>query len=60
VDGTWLLYGFQIRMQARDEDAKIKRARLEDAIERAYEDVAAGKVIRLEGDDQIDAFFTDL
>lgn len=47
-------------MQARDEAAEIKRARLKDAIERGYEDAAAGKVIRLDGDDQIDAFFADL
>ncbi len=47
-------------MQARDEAAEIKRIRLKDAIERGYEDVAAGKVIRLESDDQIDAFFADL
>lgn len=47
-------------MQARDEVAQIKRARLQDAIDRGYQDVAAGKVIRLESDDQIDAFFADL
>jgi putative addiction module CopG family antidote len=47
-------------MQARDEVAQIKRARLKDAIDRGYEDVATGKVIRLESDDQIDAFFADL
>lgn len=47
-------------MQARDEVAEIKRARLKDAIDRGYEDVATGKVIRLESDDQIDAFFGDL
>lgn len=47
-------------MQARDDAAQIKRARLRDAIERGYEDVAAGKVITLESDDQIDAFFADL
>lgn len=47
-------------IQARDEMAQIKRARLQDAIDHAYEDVAAGKVIRLESDDQIDAFFSDL
>ena len=47
-------------MQARDEVAQIKRARLRDAIERACDDVAAGRVIRLESDDQIDAFFADL
>jgi putative addiction module CopG family antidote len=47
-------------MQARDEAAEIKRAGLEDAIDRGYEDVATGKVIRLESDAQIDAFFADL
>jgi putative addiction module CopG family antidote len=47
-------------MQARDEAAQIKRTRLQDAIDRGYEDVSTGKVIRLEGDDQIDAFFADL
>ena len=47
-------------MQARDEVAEIKRARLRDAVDRGYQDVAAGKVIRLESDDQIDAFFADL
>ena len=47
-------------MQARDEVAEIKRARLKDAIDRGYEDVATGKVIRLESGDQIDAFFADL
>jgi putative addiction module CopG family antidote len=47
-------------MQARDEVAEIKRARLRDAIERGYEDAAAGKVIRLENNDEIDALFADL
>jgi len=47
-------------MQARDEVAEIKRARLRDAIEWGYEDAAAGKMIRLESDDQIDALFADL
>ena len=47
-------------MQARDEVAQIKRARLQDAIDRGYQDVATGNVIRLESDDQIDAFFADL
>jgi hypothetical protein len=46
-------------MQARDEVAEIKRARLMDAIERGYDD-AAGKVIRLESNDEIDALFADL
>ena len=47
-------------MQARDEVAQIKRTRLQDMIDRGYEDVATGKVIRLESDDQIDDFFADL
>jgi putative addiction module CopG family antidote len=47
-------------MQARDDVAEIKRARLRDAIERGYEDAAAGKVIRLENNDEIDALFGDL
>ncbi len=47
-------------MQARDEAAQMKRARLLEAIERGYEDIAAGKVMVIESDDQIDAFFADL
>ena len=47
-------------MQARDEMAQVKRARLKDAIDRGYEDVAAGRIISLENDDQIDHFFDDL
>jgi putative addiction module CopG family antidote len=47
-------------MQARDEVAGIKRDRLKDAIDRGYEDAAAGKLIPLETDDQIDAFFAEL
>jgi antitoxin ParD1/3/4 len=47
-------------MQARDEADQIKRARLKDAIDRGYEDVATGRLIVLDNDDQIDAFFSDL
>jgi putative addiction module CopG family antidote len=47
-------------MQARDEVTEIKRSRLRDAIERGHEDAAAGKVIRLESNDEIDALFGDL
>jgi putative addiction module CopG family antidote len=47
-------------MQARDEVAEIRRARLRDAIDRGYEDAAAGKVIRLDTNDQIDDLFADL
>jgi putative addiction module CopG family antidote len=47
-------------MQARDQTTEIKRARLQGAIERGYTDVATGRVIRLDDDDQIEAFFADL
>jgi len=47
-------------MQARDAAVDIKRARLKDAIDRGYDDVAAGRVTALDNDDQIDAFFADL
>lgn len=47
-------------MQARDEVDQIKRARLKDAIDRGYEDVTMGRVIVLENEDQLDAFFADL
>jgi antitoxin ParD1/3/4 len=47
-------------MQARDAAVEIKRARLKDAIDRGYDDVAAGRVTALDSDDQIDAFFADL
>ena len=47
-------------MQARDEVDQIKRARLKDAIDRGYEDVSAGRVIVLQDEDQLDAFFNDL
>ena len=47
-------------MQARDATVQIRRARLKDAIDRGYDDVAAGRVIGFENADQIDAFFEDL
>jgi Arc/MetJ-type ribon-helix-helix transcriptional regulator len=47
-------------MQVRDEVAAVKRDRLRDALERGYEDVAAGRVIELETEDQIDALFASL
>ena len=47
-------------MQARDEAVQIKRARLQDAIDRGYDDVAAGRVIVFENENHIDAFFDDL
>jgi antitoxin ParD1/3/4 len=47
-------------MQVRDEVASVKRERLKDALERGYEDVAAGRVIDLETEDEIDALFASL
>ncbi len=47
-------------MQARDAAVEIKRARLKDAIDRGYDDVADGKIVTLDTDDDIDAFFGDL
>ena len=47
-------------MRARDEAAGIRRARLNDAIERGHDDLAAGRVITLDDQDQIDGFFADL
>jgi antitoxin ParD1/3/4 len=47
-------------MQARDAAAQIKLARLRDAITRGDDDVAAGRVLTFESEDQIDAFFEDL
>ena len=47
-------------MQVRDEVVAIKRARLQDALERGYEDVAAGRVAQFETEDEIDAMFASL
>jgi Arc/MetJ-type ribon-helix-helix transcriptional regulator len=47
-------------MQVRDEVAAVMRERLKEALDRGYEDVAAGRVIELETDDQIDALFASL
>ena len=47
-------------MQVRDEVAAVKRVRLRDALDRGYEDVAAGRVIQFEAEDQIDALFASL
>ena len=38
----------------------MKRDRLRDALDRGYEDVAAGRVIQLETEDEIDALFASL
>ena len=47
-------------MQVRDEVAAIKRDRLKDALNRGYEGIAAGRVIELETDDEIDALLASL
>ena len=47
-------------MQVRDEVAAVKRARLKDALDRGYEDVAGGRTIELEDEDQIDTLFANL
>ena len=47
-------------MQARDAALEIKRARLQDALDRGLEDAAAGRVTILDSDDQIDALLADL
>jgi antitoxin ParD1/3/4 len=47
-------------VQARDEIVAMKRERLRDALDRGYEDVAAGRVIELETEDDIDTLFASL
>ena len=47
-------------MQVRDEVVAIKRDRLKDALDRGYEDVAAGRVLQFETEDQIDELFAGL
>jgi hypothetical protein len=40
--------------------AAVKREQLRDAIARGYEDVAAGRVIELDSESEIDALFQSL
>jgi antitoxin ParD1/3/4 len=47
-------------MRVRDEVAAVTRARLTDALDRGYEDIAAGRVIEIDTEDDIDALFADL
>jgi putative addiction module CopG family antidote len=47
-------------MQVRHDIVAMKRDRLRDALERGYEDIAAGRVIQLETEDEIDALFGSL
>ena len=47
-------------MKVRDEVAALKLDRLRDALDRGSQDVAAGRVIQLETDDEIDVLFASL
>ena len=47
-------------MQVRDEVEAVKRERLKDALGRGCDDVAAGRVIELQTEDEIDALFASL
>jgi putative addiction module CopG family antidote len=47
-------------MQVRDEVVAMRRDRLKDALDRGYDDVAAGRMIQLETEDEIDALFAGL
>jgi hypothetical protein len=47
-------------MQMRDEVAAVKLDRLKDALDCGYQDVAAGRLIELETEDQIDVLFASL
>ena len=47
-------------MQVCDEVVAMKRDRLKDALDRGYEDSAAGRVLQFETEDQIDALFAGL
>jgi hypothetical protein len=38
----------------------MKRERLRDALARGYEDIAAGRVVELETEDEIDVLFASL
>ena len=43
-----------------EEVAAVKREQLRDAIARGYEDVAAGRMIELDGESELDALFLSL
>jgi len=47
-------------MQVRDEVAAVKRDRLKDALNRGCEDIAAGRVIELDTEGEIDALYAGL
>lgn len=47
-------------MQVRDEIVAMKRDRLKGALDHGYEDVAAGRVIQRETENEIVALFASL
>jgi antitoxin ParD1/3/4 len=47
-------------LQVRDEGASEKRERLKCALDRGYEEVAAGRLIELDTEDEIDALLASL
>lgn len=47
-------------MQVRDEVAEVKRECLRNALGRGYTDVATGRVIELQIEDDIDGLFASL
>lgn len=47
-------------MQVRDEVAEVKRECLRNALDRGYEDVATGRVIELQIEDDIDGLFASV
>jgi putative addiction module CopG family antidote len=47
-------------MHVWDEIEAVKRERLSGALDRGYEDVAAGRVIELSTEDEVDALFASL
>lgn len=60
TEDEWTVADALCLMQIRDKVVALKRARLTDAIERGFEDVAAGRIISPETDHEIDAFFGSL
>lgn len=47
-------------MQTRKEVAAVQRGRLRDALDLGFEDLAAGRVIEIASEDEIDALFDRL
>ncbi len=49
-----------LMMQLRDDVVATTRARLVDSLDCGYDDIADGRVLQLETEDQIDALFAAL